>query len=162
MKRLGFDNVRNENQDFYKLIDADNLPEHDILMTNPPYSDDHIDRLLRFLSTHDKPFCLLMPNWVARKRNFKELLTRSVFYLSPFTPYTYTMPPWNERPDHVGTDGATTPYLSSWYISFRNNQEEQEKLMEQLNKVRQNDWVVAKTIKGVKWKIQKLAKKQSK
>ena len=206
---LGFPNVLNENKDFYKLIEANQIPDHDVFLTNPPYSDDHIERLLTFLNktpTNDngdddvsscKPFCLLLPNWVARKREYKTLMSaRTVFYLSPIHPYTYIMPAWNGRdddnnnmkkknshvdgtnkngrPDHVGDDGLTTPYLSSWYISAGSNLKT-EALLRQLQLVTStmsssstsfgrrspsskngtNEWVVAKTIKGLKWKIQK-------
>ncbi|KAI2502661.1 hypothetical protein MHU86_11786 [Fragilaria crotonensis] len=205
---LGFPNVLNENKDFYKLIETNQIPDHDVFLTNPPYSDDHIERLLTFLNktpmnhkdddgnddgddlSSCKPFCLLLPNWVARKREYKTLMSnRTVFYLSPIQPYTYVMPAWNGRddntnnnnndepakntdvdggtnksgrPDHVGDDGLTTPYLSSWYISAGSNLKT-EALLQQLQQVTssssskngRNEWVVAKTIKGLKWKIQK-------
>ena len=195
LNALGLKNVLHENKDFYKLIETNQIPNHNVLLTNPPYSDDHIERLLTFLNNnnksdnddssdpHPKPFCLLLPNWVARKKEYKTLLTnhRTVFYLSPVEPYTYIMPSWvgvagkqdnstsssccddgvaeGRRPDHVGDDGRTTPYLSSWYISAGSNVQT-EALLQQLitattSSTRSNEWVVAKTIKGLKWKIQK-------
>ena len=159
MATLGFPNMIHKNKDFYKLIAKNKIPEHAVFMTNPPYSEDHIERLLRYLSNsaHAKFFCLLMPNWVARKKDYKSLLTKDVFYLSPITPYIYEMPSWNNdsRPEHVGEDGKTRPYLSSWYIHAGIHT---ESLLEKLSRVKNNEWVTAKTIKGLKWKIQKLAK----
>ena len=43
------DNLINENRDFYADVAAGTLPPHDVLLTNPPYSADHKQRLLAFL-----------------------------------------------------------------------------------------------------------------
>ena len=48
--------MRNKNEDFYELIDNDQVPDFDVLVTNPPYSADHVERLLRFCFLSDK-FC---------------------------------------------------------------------------------------------------------
>ena len=157
LESMGFEDVIHRNEDFYNIIKTKMIPQHDVFLTNPPYSDDHIERLLTFLTTQDysKPFCLLMPNWVARKKEFKSLLTKNVFYLSPVEPYTYAMPDFAIRPEHVGTDGKTTPYLSSWYI-HAGSMHGTEALLNKLSGRSSKQWVVAKTIKGLKWKIQKL------
>ena len=46
---LGFSQVYNRNEDFYAALEAGSIPEHDIVVTNPPYSGAHPERLLRFL-----------------------------------------------------------------------------------------------------------------
>jgi hypothetical protein len=43
------DRVINENRDFYADIAAGTTPEHDILLTNPPYSGEHKTKLLEYL-----------------------------------------------------------------------------------------------------------------
>ena len=43
------DKLINENRDFYADVAAGTLPSHDVLLTNPPYSADHKQRLLAFL-----------------------------------------------------------------------------------------------------------------
>ena len=156
--------VINDNVDFYRQIQNGSIPEHDLLLTNPPYSDDHIEKLLTYATSQDKPFCLLMPNWVARKAEYKSLVgTTPHFFLSPMSPYTYTMPSWNERPEHVKDDGMTTPYLSSWYISLNVDDAELGKVVNRLDCIAKGQvppfWVVAKTVKGLKWKIQKASSK---
>ena len=67
--------ILNCNRDFYADIAQKAIPPHDILMTNPPYSGDHKQRLLDFLCsrTAPVPFLLLLPAWVATTdywRNF--------------------------------------------------------------------------------------------
>jgi hypothetical protein len=105
-----------------------------------------------------------MPNWVARKPEYKASFggRLELFYLSPVQPYTYVMPPWAEKPEHVTQDGHTAPYLSSWYIG---NAGQTSKLQERLDSIakqqKPTSWVVAKTIKGLKWKIQKLNKRKA-
>ena len=43
------EHVINENRDFYADVEAGALPAHDVLVTNPPYSGEHKQRLLAFL-----------------------------------------------------------------------------------------------------------------
>ncbi len=63
LRKLGFKNVVNENKDFYALIEQQQLPPFDVLMTSPPYSRDHIERCLDFAVTCNKPFFILMPQY---------------------------------------------------------------------------------------------------
>lgn len=155
LDQLGFTNVRNENRDFYQRIKDNDMPEYDMILTNPPYSDDHVDKLLQFCKSQSKPFALLMPNWVARKKVYG-LKGDQLFYLSPTEAYTYIMPSWAEaRKDYVGDDGLTRPYVSSWYIGGVSKQSS-ERFHDEMDRISKNQsWVVAKTIKGLKWKIQK-------
>ena len=67
---LGFHTVYNECEDFYSLIRDGRIPQHDVLVTGPPYSEFHMQRLLRFCSNHDKPYFLLMPDSVCMKEYF--------------------------------------------------------------------------------------------
>ena len=67
---LGFFTVYNECEDFYALINEGQIPPHEVLVTNPPYADVHVQRLLCFCSAHDKPYFLLMPDYVSKERTF--------------------------------------------------------------------------------------------
>ncbi len=76
-------------RDFYADVEAGTVPQYDILVTNPPFSGDHKERILKFClksgekgcntssTSHSspphtgKPFALLMPNYVANKSYFK-------------------------------------------------------------------------------------------
>ena len=68
---IGFTNVINRNEDFYKVIEENRVPEHDVLVTNPPYSADHIERCVTFaaenLAAHGRPYMLLLPSYVIHK-----------------------------------------------------------------------------------------------
>ena len=48
LSALGFTHVYNECEDFYKVIKDNTTPPHDVILTNPPYSKDHVQKLLAF------------------------------------------------------------------------------------------------------------------
>lgn len=54
-------------QDCYAGMASGSVPPHDVLLTNPPYSGDHMERLLRFCVASGKPWVLLLPNFVVTK-----------------------------------------------------------------------------------------------
>jgi hypothetical protein len=64
---LGFADVYNKCEDFYATADQGGCPEHDVVVTNPPYSGTHVERLLGWIRKNGKPFLLLMPNYFAAK-----------------------------------------------------------------------------------------------
>ena len=79
MKSLGFETVINVKRDFYADIRRDKVPEHDVLVTNPPYSGDHKARLFSWILDRQRsalapgheggrgaPFMLLLPAWTAK------------------------------------------------------------------------------------------------
>lgn len=69
--RHGFPLCHNEREDFYEVIKrkgggvASSLPPHDVLVTNPPYSGQHIERALWFCARNgDVPWAMLIPSHV--------------------------------------------------------------------------------------------------
>jgi len=75
---LGFPNVVNENKDFYAVCDRGEVPAHDVLVTNPPYSADHVERCITFaarnLYEHDRPYFLLLPSYCVNKPYYTSAL----------------------------------------------------------------------------------------
>lgn len=86
-ENLGFPKVLHECRDFYDDVKRGFVPNYDILVTNPPYSADHIPRLLDILVTRKQPFALLVPDYVAKKPFYTEILQRC------FTPTTLYQKP---------------------------------------------------------------------
>jgi hypothetical protein len=74
LARLGFKTVVNRNEDFYSVWAEGRVPAHDILITNPPFSGDHIERTLRFAAENGKPWLLLLPQFIAKKAYYVEWL----------------------------------------------------------------------------------------
>lgn len=84
--------VINANRDFYADVQAGSVPGHDVLVSNPPYSGHHKQRLLSYLRGewqrgHDanrrgdaggaaaaRPFLLLLPAWMAGTAYWQEFV----------------------------------------------------------------------------------------
>jgi hypothetical protein len=83
LQDLGFPNVVHECRDFYHDMTNDTVPQHDTLVTNPPYSDQHKEKCLTFvleqLRTKGRPFFVLMPNYVAAREYYRTLVEKVRF-----------------------------------------------------------------------------------
>lgn len=134
LRKLGFEDVYNKNEDWYAMQTNGTVPDYDVLLTNPPFSADHIERLLGYCHTSEKPWLLLQPAYVMRKPFFKsivapatshsDLMTNSLpdelscgvsgnggmLYLTPDTRYTFLAPPWL-----YGCRKKTSPFVTVWY-----------------------------------------------
>ena len=111
--------VQHQKRDFYKDICKHNIPPHDILVTNPPYSGNHKERCLEFavdqLKSLGIPFFLLMPNYVASKQYFRKLVLEEKIqniFVAPSSsrPYEYDHP--------EGTGHESSPFQSVWFCGF--------------------------------------------
>ena len=93
LKAVGFPLVHNVNEDFYRVVASGALPEHDVLVTNPPYTADHVERFLRFAVGNRKPWFLLVPDYFAHRSNYAPALGAvRPFYLCPRERYHYWTP----------------------------------------------------------------------
>ena len=80
LNALGFACVYNRQEDFYKVIENDCVPEHDVLVSNPPFSGSHMERVIQFAQNGNRgrPWLLLMPNFVCRKPTYQSALNLNV------------------------------------------------------------------------------------
>jgi hypothetical protein len=134
LAELGYGSVHNKNEDFYEVTSAGRAPPFDVLLTNPPYSADHPERLLDFCRACGRPWLLLMPNWIFERPFFAQMAqrgkgaaARGVFFLAPRKRYHYWTPR-GRRADiasggakaktHGHTNAAlgvrTSPFVSFW------------------------------------------------
>ena len=112
---LGFRDVVNENRDFYADIASESVPRHDILMTNPPYSGDHVDRLISHVVAAKKPFALLIPTYYLGRdawRRAASALAPQPFYVCPHRRYAYLPPAWAREAAAART---TAPFTTAWF-----------------------------------------------
>ena len=122
LNKLGFKNVYNQHEDFYVKIATDSVPDHDVVVTNPPYSADHMEKCFRFCAqgNNNKPWFVLVPNFVYTKNYYEGAvgaLTPS--YVVPKKRYYYFPPAWamgaaKSRHRHKGL--WTSPFPSFWYF----------------------------------------------
>lgn len=100
---LGYLNVYNKCEDFYQIQQNNAIPEYDVLLTNPPYSKDHIEKLVKFCVKSEKPWLLLLPNYVYMKDYYIKIVSQvsrvtvHCRYLIPLKRYLYTTPKVNCR-----------------------------------------------------------------
>lgn len=129
LQSLGFDNVYNQKEDFYGKIASRTIPPYDVLLTNPPYSLQHMEQLLDFVFQSQKPFCLLVPNYVYMKDYYTSLLAQhaskltnkitSMFFLCPKTGrrYQYSTPKGRRQQKSAK---LTSPFPTFWFCgNFR-------------------------------------------
>lgn len=119
LRALGFESVYNENEDFYEKVATRSTPEYDVLVTNPPYSGDHFKRILEFCRDSNKPWLLLLPNFVCRKTYYAPSIGAKAkpMFLIPDAakPYRYWAP---GRQGFETRAKGTTPFETFWYINF--------------------------------------------
>lgn len=115
LAKLGFPKVEHHNQDFYEVIRNNRQPQHDVLVTNPPYSGDHKKRCLEYCKASGKPWFLLVPNYVATKDYYRLAVLGPAagaggepFYVVPETKYSFDHP--------EGTGHADSPFSGVWYV----------------------------------------------
>jgi hypothetical protein len=118
LRSLGFDNVYNRNEDFYRVRASSAVPAHNVLVSNPPYTGGHLESTFRFCwANQGRPFFLLVPQFVAKKPWLLEHLDREanrgrgassrLLYLGPKTqPYVFSAPA--VRADVVKKRGGVT------------------------------------------------------
>jgi hypothetical protein len=118
--------IQHEKRDFYRDIHQNTVPQFDILVTNPPYSENHKERCLEFavsqLKKHGRPFFLLMPNYVAMKEYFRKIVLGNsndngpskvhIFYITPSSKHPYEY----DHPD--GTGHLVSPFASVWFCGL--------------------------------------------
>ena len=115
---LGFESVVNERRDFYKDLENDETPPHDVLVTNPPYSGEHIQKIVAFAVSSPRPFALLVPIYVVAKdywRSALDALDPPPFYCLPNKRYAYEPPAWARRHNSPPT---TSPFHTAWFCWF--------------------------------------------
>ena len=113
---LGFGQVINRNRDFYEDLRTGNLPSHDALVTNPPYSADHVERLVAHVSETRKPFALLVPTYVLGRAYWRAAAARldpAPFYVCPHRRYGYLPPAWARR--DASAPETTAPFHTAWF-----------------------------------------------
>jgi len=131
LQALGFPNVYNEKEDAYVTWnvndDSQPYPDYKVFITNPPYSGDHPERLIRHLTQDErsrgKPWCLLMPQYMHKKDYYKDAISKKSkgngiqpFYLVPKKRYVYLPPKDFREKKESDVHKKSSPFVSMWYI----------------------------------------------
>lgn len=121
IESLGFPNVYNKKEDCYQVWETPNrYPAFDIMVTNPPYSADHIAKLVKHISSSsfgERPWLLLLPQWVHKKDYYLKCTSHiQPFYLVPKKRYVYLPPPAFRQAKKSDVHKKSSPFVSMWYI----------------------------------------------
>jgi len=127
LHKLGFRSIYNKNEDFYRVIKERKVPSFDVLVTNPPFSGDHMKKIVQFCVEQRKPFFLLMPNFVLKKTYFKEIVAAGPpsiaepSFLAPEKAYKFWSPGRTKFCSRFvantrGGVGDAVPFETIWYI----------------------------------------------
>lgn len=123
LESLGFPDVYNRKEDCYKVWkDPSVYPKYDIFLTNPPYSVDHIEKLMHHVTgkqNKNKPWMLLMPNFVHKKDYFQKFTSEAgqlPIYLVPKKRYVYQPPPNMRAKKASSTHKKSSPFVSMWFL----------------------------------------------
>jgi hypothetical protein len=88
-----------------------------VLVTNPPYSGEHKQRLIDFLKKDKRPFALLLPIYTATKSYWKEFATAVSSSSAQSTSPMYLIPPDSYEYHHPeGTGKDVPPFFSAWFL----------------------------------------------
>lgn len=147
LNQLGFGQVYNEKEDCYEAWKS--LRSFgDVLVTNPPYSGDHIQRLLEYATSsrrQGQPFFLLLPNWVVKK-DYYQTSTRHIrpFYLVPHKRYVYAPPKDFRSAKKSDTHKKSAPFVSMWYC-WAGNSDWNEQLIRRFYQEKSQDLDLARS-----------------
>eukprot|EP00571_Detonula_confervacea_P003722 CAMPEP_0172319156 /NCGR_PEP_ID=MMETSP1058-20130122/36973_1 /TAXON_ID=83371 /ORGANISM="Detonula confervacea, Strain CCMP 353" /LENGTH=322 /DNA_ID=CAMNT_0013034149 /DNA_START=9 /DNA_END=977 /DNA_ORIENTATION=+ len=124
LAKLGFPKVYNKCEDFYEVISQKRVPSHDVVLTNPPYSGDHFDKLLTFLSENNKPALLLLPEHFSKNKSSLYSPDEFCFLTSPERYHYWT--PQGMRPEkevkkrkqhrNLVLGNRNSPFASHWFV----------------------------------------------
>eukprot|EP00978_Attheya_sp_CCMP212_P004993 scaffold11004_cov38-Attheya_sp.AAC.2 len=127
LNKLGFHRVYNKREDFYQVISQGQVPSHDVVVSNPPYSGDHFDKLLNFLSVSNKPALLLLPEHFSQNKSTL-YSSKTNCFLTPPERYHYWTPEGmrpeqdekKKRKQHrnLVLGSRNSPFASHWFISM--------------------------------------------
>eukprot|EP00929_Paragymnodinium_shiwhaense_P036372 TRINITY_DN19502_c0_g1_i1.p1 TRINITY_DN19502_c0_g1~~TRINITY_DN19502_c0_g1_i1.p1 ORF type:complete len:378 (-),score=81.57 TRINITY_DN19502_c0_g1_i1:93-1226(-) len=134
LQGLGFPDVYNKCEDFYKVVKTPGAtPVHDIVVTNPPYSEPtdggrpHAARLVQILRELKAPYMVNMPEYCASAAWYGEEFPdpkAAPLLLCPYKRYHFWTPeglrPGRNSKAHKKKDLGirNSPFVAVWYINL--------------------------------------------
>jgi hypothetical protein len=144
---LNFPNCHNEPEDFYDHSErgATGPGQYDVIVTNPPYSGNHVSRLFNYCVASNKPFMLLLPMYFYTEPYYKTTIGQqqhlpNLFFVCPGLGrkrYGYKPPQWSgvERSGDNPDRDSIAPFPSFWFCSMGKHTKTVLKRWKQVNEV---------------------------
>lgn len=152
LENLGLNSnlIQNEPTDCYAAQKNGKVKPFDILLSNPPYSGDHIRRCIHYSVKCQKPWALLLPSNVIHRSWFvEEIKDSSILYVAPHSRYEF----------EVGTTSQShVPLVTMWFIGFPSNDNGLKEMIYQCwnDSSQKKGAVLADSFEGLPRKIRKL------
>lgn len=113
---LGLPNVYNRKEDCYDTWRRNKTPAFDVLITNPPYSGNHIERIVQFAVQSKRPWFLLLPQFVHKKEYYRKATEHiRPFYIVPKKRYVYIPPKEFRKAKRSDVHKKSSPFVSMWF-----------------------------------------------
>jgi hypothetical protein len=111
---LGFDkdSIHNDPVNCYTAQKNGTVPQFDVLLSNPPFSGDHVKRSVGYAMSCKRPWALLLPSNVFLRDWFTSLPSStgaSLMYLAPHERYAFEANLGAETTKHI-------PLVTMWFI----------------------------------------------
>lgn len=151
---LNINSIQNDPIDCYYAQKNNLIRPFDLLLSNPPYSGDHIRRCIQYSIKINKPWILLLPSNVMHRPWFNEVIKNySILYIAPLEKYIFEVN--NTNISHV-------PMVTIWFLGIPpQNNDLKEKILEKWNennkqKNSRSSAVLAQSFDELPRKIKKL------
>ena len=118
LAQAGFPSVYNRREDCYRVWSEGKAPAFDVLVTNPPYSGEHVARLFQFAEGCGKPWLMLIPAYCATLPCYTSGLEgrQAVAYAAPRKRYRYVTPTGARGDIGKKEQLKTAPFVTLWFI----------------------------------------------
>jgi hypothetical protein len=126
---LGYnaERIHNDPVDCYNAQKNNSVPEFHVLVSNPPFSGDHIQRCLHYAVASKKPWALLLPSNVMLRPWFaKETQSQQIMFIAPHERYGFERHQSDLSSEALIATTATTesakmsekhiPFVTMWFL----------------------------------------------
>ena len=163
--------VHNEPEDFYRVKREGRCPRHDVLLTNPPFSQDHIRRAMEFCVSRKQPWMMLLPHNVVLRAWFSGVVARDVegqppMFVCPHERYAFqTNADGGGRDDGGGGGGSGgagqdahkhVPFVTIWFVGGLSVATREKMLAAWAQSERSSGATLAQTVEEMPRRIRKI------
>lgn len=154
---LNINKIQNEPIDCYQAQKKNLVKPFDLLLSNPPYSGDHIRRCIQYSVKSKKPWLLLLPSNVIHRQWFvNDIKNYNIMYIAPYEKYIFEV---NE------TNISHIPMVTIWFLGIppednnnnnNNTNSLKDIILEVWNQNKTNNTVLAQSFDELPRRIKKL------
>ena len=113
--------IYNAPEDFYRVKREGRCPDHGVVLTNPPYSRDHVRRAIEYYVSRKAPWIMLLPHNTILRNWFPGVIARDLsppLFLCPHQRYAFLRKDVAKNGETViGSESQKhVPFVTVWFI----------------------------------------------